>query len=552
MATEQTYVLDGPTDFFFPFPVRTPGQLVVSVEPGGVLPPASYEVIGASATATGVTVRYADAPRDGLSTLRIARRTEPLRVSQFLDDLSITARALNAEFDNILQLVQDGVINEFRGPWETERLYLVLDVVVGPDDNIYVCLEQHESDDFNTDLGDGKWLLAADFSTGQANIDAALQAAEAARDKAEQWAEEDEDVEVEPGEFSAKHHAIKSADSAAAALVSEQNAAPVNAIVAEIATVAGIEQEVIDVAGNEADISTVAGINANVTTVATNNANVTIVATNIADVNTVAASISQVQDVAAIDQAVVSVAAIDSQVVTVAGIDGDVTTVAGISSDVTTVAQFPDEVQTVALDLTGGTFDPSKVYDLGSVTDPAQGLSAAPDGFIVTVFNNLGDIITVADNIADIGTVTTNINSVNTIVANLTEILDVEANLGAINTTATNIQAIIDAPQAASDAEAARDKAQLWAQEDEDVEVEPGEFSAFHWAQKAQGFAQGAAINISYDNTTSGLTADDVQAAIDELVQIKAKLDGGNNFTGNQTIDGDVTITGTLDCGSIA
>ena len=237
MATEQTYVLDGPTDFFFPFPVRTPAQIVVSVEPGGVLPAASYEVIGASATATGVTIRYQDAPRDGLSTLRIARRTEPLRVSQFLDDLSITARALNAEFDNILQLVQDGVINEFRGEWETERLYLALDVVVGPDDSIYVSLEQHESDVFATDLSDGKWLLAADFSTGQANIDAALQAAEAARDKAEQWAEEDEDVEVEPGEFSAKHYSIKASDSADAALISEQNAAPVTAIVSEIQTV---------------------------------------------------------------------------------------------------------------------------------------------------------------------------------------------------------------------------------------------------------------------------------------------------------------------------
>ncbi len=35
-----------------------------------------------------------------------------------------------------------------------------------------------------------------------------------ARNKAEQWAEEDEDVEVETGEFSAKHHAIKAAASA--------------------------------------------------------------------------------------------------------------------------------------------------------------------------------------------------------------------------------------------------------------------------------------------------------------------------------------------------
>lgn len=63
----------------------------------------------------------------------------------------------------------------------------------------------------------------------------------AARDKAKQWAEEDEDVEVEPGQYSAKHHASKAATSetnaagsagaaagsAAAALASE-NAAGVS------------------------------------------------------------------------------------------------------------------------------------------------------------------------------------------------------------------------------------------------------------------------------------------------------------------------------------
>lgn len=358
MATEQTYILDGPTDFFFPFPVRTAGQIVVSIEPGGVLPSSSYEVIGASATATGVTIRYADAPRDGLSTLRIQRRTEPLRVSQFLDDLSITARALNAEFDNILQLVQDGVINEFRGAWETERLYLVLDVVVGPDDNIYVSLEQHESDVFATDLSDGKWLLAADFSTGQANIDAALNAAIAARDKAEQWAEEAEDVEVEPGEFSAKHYSIKASDSADAALISEQNAAPVNAIVSEITTVAGIESDVIVVAGINSEVVTVSGIDTEVTTVAGiaadvittagNSANITIAATNIGNVNTVAADIANVNAVGTsivnVNTTAGSIANVNtvatniSNVNIVAGVAADVSTVAGISADVTAVA----------------------------------------------------------------------------------------------------------------------------------------------------------------------------------------------------------------------
>lgn len=47
----------------------------------------------------------------------------------------------------------------------------------------------------------------------------------AARDKAEQWAEEDEDVEVETGKYSSKHHALKSEASAVNSAASETNAA---------------------------------------------------------------------------------------------------------------------------------------------------------------------------------------------------------------------------------------------------------------------------------------------------------------------------------------
>ena len=66
-------------------------------------------------------------------------------------------------------------------------------------------------------------------------------------------------------------------------------------------------------------------------------------------------------------------------------------------------------------------------------------------------------------------------------------------------------------------AEAAEAKAQQWAEEDEDVEVESGLYSAKHWAAKAAAAAGGEAVNISYDNADSGLSATDVQDALDEL-----------------------------------
>jgi hypothetical protein len=57
-----------------------------------------------------------------------------------------------------------------------------------------------------------------------AAVEAAKLAAQAARDKAEDWAEEAEDVEVDPGMYSAKHHSAKAAASAAAADDSEYQA----------------------------------------------------------------------------------------------------------------------------------------------------------------------------------------------------------------------------------------------------------------------------------------------------------------------------------------
>jgi hypothetical protein len=51
--------------------------------------------------------------------------------------------------------------------------------------------------------------------TAETGAVAAQTAAETARDKAQDWAEEDEDVEVETGQYSAKHHALKAEATAA-------------------------------------------------------------------------------------------------------------------------------------------------------------------------------------------------------------------------------------------------------------------------------------------------------------------------------------------------
>jgi len=339
------------------------------------------------------------------------------------------------------------------------------------------------------------------------------------------------------------------------------------------------------VADSITDVNTVAGelgVGKDVTVVADDIANVETVATDIADVNTTATNIANVNTTASISADVTTVAGISADVTSVSNNSTNINSVASNITDVAAVGEIEEEIDFLANDITGGNFSPGVMYDLGSISDAAEGIPGVPNGYIVTVYNNLGDIIAVSDINGNVSTVAgiaanvttvagvssdvttvagiaSDVSSVSGVSANVTTVAGIDSNVTSVaniasdvTTAASNIVAIQNAPAAATDAANARDKAQDWAQETEDVEVEPGQFSAFHWAQKAQDFAEGDATAISYDGTTSGLSATNVQAAIDEVVDETASLSGGNTFTGNQTITGDVTITGTVDLGSIA
>lgn len=106
MATiAASYVMTGQKDFFFPYPVRFPGHIQLTIEDAGQVDTADYEVLGAGPAANSVTVRYPDAPSGG-EILTIARVVPVERVTDFADDDVITARDLNAEFDNIYQIIE--------------------------------------------------------------------------------------------------------------------------------------------------------------------------------------------------------------------------------------------------------------------------------------------------------------------------------------------------------------------------------------------------------------------------------------------------------------
>lgn len=178
---------------------------------------------------------------------------------------------------------------------------------------------------------------------------------------------------------------------------------------------------------------------------------------------------------------------------------------------------------------------------------------------IVNVSNNMASILTVEDDLADIviaatnianvnavggsianvntvagaltpiGTVATNIANVNTVAgvdaaistlapisADITTVAGVSGNvttvatnIASVNSAAANMTDIIGAPAAAAAAISARDAANKWATEAEDVPVNdgvnPSGYSAFHWAQKALGVVTGgiaAAIHAAANKTT--------------------------------------------------
>jgi hypothetical protein len=101
----------------------------------------------------------------------------------------------------------------WRGDWATATSYTVNDVFRDPaSKNLYVAKLAHMSSILADDVTAGRIALAVNVE----DVELAKSAAETARDKASQWSEASENTEVETGQYSAKHHSLKSAASATA------------------------------------------------------------------------------------------------------------------------------------------------------------------------------------------------------------------------------------------------------------------------------------------------------------------------------------------------
>jgi hypothetical protein len=107
----------------------------------------------------------------------------------------------------------------------------------------------------------------------------------------------------------------------------------------------------------------------------------------------------------------------------------------GAETAYNSVQPYLDEIEVVGDDLTAGSFVAGSEYDFGLITDATSGTSGSPDGFIVTVYNNLDDIGIVAANDA-------NITTVAGISAEVTSVAGNEANIATVGTISADITSV--------------------------------------------------------------------------------------------------------------
>ena len=147
----------------------------------------------------------------------------------------------------------------------------------------------------------------------------------------------------------------------------------------------------------------------------------------------------------------------------------------------------------------------SDIYDAGSLDD-----------IVTSESTGISLIKTVADSILDVNTTATNISSVITTATNIASIISVAPHIVDIQNAEENANIAInkasEASVSATSALADKNLAHKWANELEDVPVigtygVDDEYSAYHWAKKAESIAGGSiTLDSLYDVNTAGIT----------------------------------------------
>jgi hypothetical protein len=126
-------------------------------------------------------------------------------------------------------------------------------------------------------------------------------------------------------------------------------------------------------------------------------------------------TITSLNDVAAIVSEIVELSGVADAIEDLDAIKDDIETVSGLAADISALALKTTQIGVIGDDLasTGWSFD------LGSVADATTGQTGVPDGYLVTVYDNLTDITTVATDIANVNAVGGSIANVNSVASEL-------------------------------------------------------------------------------------------------------------------------------------
>ena len=334
------------------------------------------------------------------------------------------------------------------------------------------------------------------------------------------------------------------------------------------------------------------GDNSKTKIIADNIVKISTTADNMLDINTVADNISAVQDFAtfsdelevliSIAPDVTNVSTISQNVINVSAITDEVTNVSLISSSVVTTSNSIDKVITVSSSISDVNLLANNINDINVTSDYITNINTVATNIdeIIIDANNIGHIVTVSTDlnlagwasILDAGaitdaiemeetgislikTVATNIDDVSTVANSINSVVIASDNVAIMNVVGDNITDIQNAEEnanialtkanealtSATNALNSETFAHKWAQELEDVPVTgtvgvDDEYSAYHWAKKAESVAGGnITLDRLYDVDTSGI----VQGGLlryDETTGWKAY-----DFTHNDKLGFDLT-----------
>ena len=322
------------------------------------------------------------------------------------------------------------------------------------------------------------------------------------------------------------------------------------------------------VAGSIANVNTVAGIASNVTTVAGNNANVTTVAGKateigrlgtadaVADMNTLGTN--------AIVSDMDTLADISSNITTVAGISSNVTTVAGISSNVTAVAGNATNINAVAADATDIGAVAGKATEIGRLgtADAVADLAILGTTDVVADMNTLATSANVtamdncSDDIANINTVSGSITNVNTTAGSIANVNTAAGNISNVNTVAgisSNVTTVAGIASNVTTVAGSISNVNTTASNINNVNNFAATYQIASSDPSTDGAGNALAEGDLYFNTTSNelrvYNGSSFQGGVTATGNLAGL--GANTFTGDQTVNANITATGNVNCKDI-